>query len=146
MAITSTKYRIMLVVSNKDQFGSLYKYLTITDTDGTVKPYETDSLAELDAKVESMLNGEYKKNDFIIVKAFDYDVLADIDTAEEVSGQEKKEGDFLPEGNRFIKTKTVSKINNKKFTCLPVPLTPDDLQKASMAQSKREYENYQVHI
>jgi hypothetical protein len=86
MAITSTKYRIMLVVSNKDQFGSLYKYLTITDTDGTVKPYETDSLAELDAKVESMLNGEYKKNDFIIVKAFDYDVLADIDTAEEVSG------------------------------------------------------------
>jgi hypothetical protein len=46
----------------------------------------------------------------------------------------------LPEGNRFIKTKTVSKINNKKFTCLPVPLTPDDLQKASMAQSKREYE------
>ncbi len=88
MAITSTNYRIMLVVSSKDDYGSLYKYLTYTDTDGNIVPYETSDLSELDAKVETMLNGDYKKSDFIIVKAYDYDVLADIYEATTSSDEE----------------------------------------------------------
>ena len=85
MAVTSSKYRLMLTASKKDNYGSLYKYLTYTDTDGSIVPWETDSLTTLDEKVESMLNGDYKKSDFIIVTEYDYNLLADIDAAEETS-------------------------------------------------------------
>lgn len=71
-------YRILLVASEKEDYGSLYKYLTVTDTEGNIIPYEAQSVEELDAMVESMLNGNYAKKDFIIVSVLDYAILADI--------------------------------------------------------------------
>lgn len=71
-------YRIMLVVKEGKNYDSLYKYLTVTNTKGEVVPYEATTIEELDAQVESMLNSDYRKKDFIIVTVTDYDVVADL--------------------------------------------------------------------
>lgn len=80
-------YRIMLVVVEKENNSSLYKWLL--NADGTI--YEAtedtyDALGNkltarqvLEKKVEEMLNdGKYAKSDFIIVKNFEYDVETNI--------------------------------------------------------------------
>ena len=71
-------YRIMLVAKEGENYSTLYKYLTVTNTNGEVVPYEASTIEELDAQVESMLNGEYRKKDFIIVTVTDYEVVADL--------------------------------------------------------------------
>ena len=71
-------YRIMLVAKEGANYSTLYKYLTVTNTNGEVVPYEASTIEELDAQVESMLNGEYRKKDFIIVTVTDYEVVADL--------------------------------------------------------------------
>ena len=71
-------YRIMLIAKEGKDYSSLYKFLTVTDTEGNVVPYEASTVEELDAQVESMLNGEYRKKDFIVVTVTEFDVLADL--------------------------------------------------------------------
>ena len=71
-------YRIMLVAKEGENYSTLYKYLTVTNTSGDVVPYEAATIEELDAQVESMLNGEYRKKDFIIVTVTDYEVVSDL--------------------------------------------------------------------
>lgn len=72
-------YRIMLVAKEgKADYDSLYKYLTVTNTKNEVVPYEAATIEELDTQVEDMLNGEYRKKDFIIVTVTNYDVVADL--------------------------------------------------------------------
>ncbi len=71
--------RIMLVAKEaKNDYDSLYKYLTVTNTEGKVVPYEAATLEELDAQVELMLAGEYRKKDFIIVQVTNYGITADL--------------------------------------------------------------------
>lgn len=71
-------YRIMLVKSKRDNFASLYQWLTATDEEtGEVSPVEFETEEELDEKVEAMLNEEgYAKQDFIVVKYVDYRIDA----------------------------------------------------------------------
>ena len=73
-------YRIMLVKSKRDNYASLYQWLTeevTVDEDTEIKPVEYETEQELDQKVESMLNDEgYAKSDFIIVKFVDYTIDA----------------------------------------------------------------------
>lgn len=71
-------YRIMLVVKEGKDYDSLYKYLTVTDTEGNIVPYEAATIEELDAQVESMLNGEYRKKDFIVISVTEYGVETDL--------------------------------------------------------------------
>lgn len=71
-------YRIMLVAKEGENYSTLYKYLTVTNTEGEIVPYEASTIEELDAQVESMLNGEYRKKDFIIVTVTDYEVVSDL--------------------------------------------------------------------
>lgn len=72
-------YRILLVAKEgKADYDSLYKYLTVTNTSGDVVPYEAATLEELDTQVELMLNGDYRKKDFIIITVTDYEVLSSI--------------------------------------------------------------------
>ena len=72
-------YRIMLVAKEGEKdYDSLYKYLTVTNTNGEIVPYEATTIEELDTQVESMLNGEYRKKDFIIVTVTDYEVVSDL--------------------------------------------------------------------
>ena len=70
-------YRIMIVKAKRDDYASLYQYLTTTTEDGVVQPLELADKAALDEKVESMLNDEgYAKSDFIVVRIIDYVVDA----------------------------------------------------------------------
>ena len=72
-------YRIMLVVKEgKTIQDTLYKYLTVTNTQNEVVPYEAATIEELDTQIESMLNGEYRKKDFIIVQVTEYGIEADL--------------------------------------------------------------------
>lgn len=69
-------YRIMIAQSKRDNFASLYQYLT-TNVDGEVSPLELESKEELDARIEKMLNeDEYSKDDFIVVEVVDYTIDA----------------------------------------------------------------------
>lgn len=74
-------YRIMLVKSKRDNYASLYQWLTEeTETNENtteVKPVEFSTEEALDAKVEEMLNNDgYSKSDFIVVKYIDYTISA----------------------------------------------------------------------
>ena len=73
-------YRIMLVKSKRDNYASLYQWLTeevTIDEETEIRPVEFETEQELDEKVESMLNDEgFAKNDFIIVKFVDYTIDA----------------------------------------------------------------------
>lgn len=73
-------YRIMLVKSRRDNYASLYQWLTTTtEVDGvpTISPVEFETEEALDEKVEAMLNDEgYSKADFIIVRYIDYKIEA----------------------------------------------------------------------
>ena len=69
-------YRIMLVVSKKENSKSLYQYLTST-VENVTSPMEFEDETSLDKYVESMLNNGYAKSDFIIVKPVEYTLTAD---------------------------------------------------------------------
>lgn len=68
-------YRIMIVKAKKDDYKSLYQYLTTT-IDGAICPIEFETKEELDTYVESMLNTDYAKSDFIVIKQIDYTIDA----------------------------------------------------------------------
>lgn len=69
-------YRIMINKSKKDNYASLYQFMTTT-TDGVTIPMELADKTALDAKVETMLNdGGYSKSDFIVVEVVDYTIDA----------------------------------------------------------------------
>lgn len=75
-------YRIMIVKSKRDNYASLYQYLTTTVIDEEtgeeeVVPVELEDETALDAQVEKMLNEDgFAKADFIIVKQVDYQIDA----------------------------------------------------------------------
>ena len=68
-------YRIMIAKSKRDGFLSLYQYLTAT-INGVVRPMEFETKDALDKYVEEMLNSDYSKSDFIIVKPVEYSIDA----------------------------------------------------------------------
>ena len=84
--MTESGYRIMLIALEKENNGSLYKYLlnadgTIYEAKDTFDETGVSKLAEkvLEEKVEEMLNtGKYAKSDFIVIKDFDYKIETDI--------------------------------------------------------------------
>jgi len=72
-------YRIMLVVKEgTSEINNLYEFFTITNTEGKIVPYETDSLVDLDAQVEKMLSGDYRKKDILVVQVKDFTVSSDL--------------------------------------------------------------------
>lgn len=75
----------MLVKSKRDNYASLYQWLTVEQTtedeDGnpvtSVVPMEFQDEVTLDEQVEKMLNEEdYSKSDFIVVNYVDYRIDA----------------------------------------------------------------------
>lgn len=75
-------YRIMIVKSKRDNYASLYQYLTTAVTDEETGEEQTviaefADEAALDKQVEKMLNEDgFAKADFIIVKHIDYQIDA----------------------------------------------------------------------
>lgn len=73
-------YRIMLVAKDGNgEVNNLYKFFTVSNTEGKIVPYEAATLTEVDTQVEKMLNGDYKKKDLLIVKVSDFEVSANLD-------------------------------------------------------------------
>lgn len=71
-------YRIMFVVQEKDDLGTIYKFDT-TEIDGVTQYREFNTETELDDYVEYLLNeGGRAKKDFIVVSVKDYNVKSDI--------------------------------------------------------------------
>ena len=84
-------YNIMIAKSIKDDYASLYQYLTTT-TDGETTIASYDTKDELDEKVEKMLNdGGYSKQDFIIVQTIDYTIDATDYTDDDDEDSEESE-------------------------------------------------------
>lgn len=72
-------YRIMLVAKEgTSETNSLYKFFTITNTEGKVVPYEAETLEDLDIQVEKMLNGDYRKKDILIVQTKGFGISSDL--------------------------------------------------------------------
>lgn len=72
-------YRIMLVAKEgTSEINSLYKFFTVTNTEGKVVPYESDTLEDLDIQVEKMLNGDYRKKDILIVQTKGFGISSDL--------------------------------------------------------------------
>ncbi len=74
-------YRILTVATKKDNYQSLYQYITTERAaqDGTIEtvPLGISDKAELDTYVEKMLNEDgYAKADFIVVQYIDYTIDA----------------------------------------------------------------------
>ena len=71
-------YRILELVSKKDNHQSLYKFQT-TEIDGVIQPREFETDESLDEYVEDLLNNKgYAKSDFLVVSVKEYGVKADI--------------------------------------------------------------------
>ncbi len=72
-------YRILDLADKRDNYASLYKYMTKTNEVNQVVPVEFATDAELDTFVEDLLNNKgYAKSDFMIITVKDYGVSADI--------------------------------------------------------------------
>ena len=76
-----SKYRIMLLLSKKDDLGNLYKYDT-TEIDGQVLYREFDTVEEVDAYVETLLNDQnYSKDEILVVREREFTVNVEYDDA-----------------------------------------------------------------
>ena len=71
-------YKIMTVAKEAINNASTYQFLKVKDDNGNYVVWESDDRAELETQVESMLNGDYKKKDFIVVQPFDYEIDTNI--------------------------------------------------------------------
>lgn len=71
------KYKIMFVVSKKDNLESLYKFET-TEIDKTIQYKEYTTELDLENRVIELLSKGYSKDDFIIVTVKDYNIDTDI--------------------------------------------------------------------
>ena len=67
-------YRIMVVVEETANNTSKYQYLKVKNNKNVHVIWETDDPSVLEEQVESMLNGDYKKKDFIVIQPVDYEI------------------------------------------------------------------------
>ena len=88
-------YRIMLV--NKEgssEINHLYKFFTVTNTEGKAIIFEANTLEELDIQIEKMINGNYRKKDILVVQTKGFEISADIyetEVSEEEPSEEEPE-------------------------------------------------------
>ena len=79
-------YRILIKVADRPNNNSLYRYYKEEDTETSSVVWQTESLSNLDSKVEELLVN-YKKSQIDVVVYGEYSVNAEIDEFEgEISG------------------------------------------------------------
>lgn len=72
-------YKIMTIAEVSANDTSTYRFYKSKDSSGRNKVWETDDKSALEEKVEELLNGDYKKKDFIVVEVLDYEIETNID-------------------------------------------------------------------
>lgn len=76
-----SKYRVMFLLSKRDNLEDLYKYDT-TEIDGQVLYREFDTVEEVDAYVETLLNDQnYSKDEILVVREREFTVNVEYDDA-----------------------------------------------------------------
>jgi len=78
-------YKIMIVVEETANNSSKYQFLKVKNSKGNYVVWETDDKSELENQVENMLNGDYKKKDFIIVEPVKYEIDTNINKSDDNS-------------------------------------------------------------
>lgn len=73
-----TKYRLMFLLSKRDNLNSLYKF-DIANIDGEKTYREFDTAEEVDSYVENLLNNErYSRDEIVVVQVKEYDISTNI--------------------------------------------------------------------
>lgn len=72
-------YKIMVIADETANNTSTYRFYRDKDSSGKNSIWQTDDKSVLEEKVEEMLNGDYRKKDFIIVQVIDYEIETNIE-------------------------------------------------------------------
>ena len=72
-------YKIMTIAEQSANDTSTYRFYKAKDASGKNRIWSTDDKSELEEKVEEMLNGDYKKKDFIVVEVLEYEIETNIE-------------------------------------------------------------------
>ena len=128
-----SKYRLMFLLSKRNNLQNLYKYDT-TDIDGQTTYREFDTLEEADIYVENLLNNHgYSKEDILVVNERDFDVSVNIieDKDDEPSDPGGSETPGILPDNIVYKDVDTNITAKYTFTTLPqsetVPTDSKDL-------------------
>ena len=101
-----SKYRVMFLLSKKENLNDLYKFAT-TEIDGVVSYREFATLEEADAYIETLLNQHgYSKEDILLVREKEFDVC--IKTEDSGTGESGQDG-FSPIA-KVVQTETGATI------------------------------------
>lgn len=71
-------YCILLLVSERDNCQSLYRFYCVENEEGNIVPYGTSSFEALQEKINELLI-TYTKKEMLIVHNIDYDTMVDVD-------------------------------------------------------------------
>lgn len=86
-------YCIMVAKAVRDNFETLYQFMTTTNDNDETVILEIETKEELDKKIESMLNDDgYAKSDFVVAKIIDYTIDV-IDYSDEEDDSDTEESD-----------------------------------------------------
>lgn len=78
-------YRVLLMLSKRDNNQSLYRYYCLEGDDGVKTIYETNSIVELKETIKILLE-TYSKEKLLISKVIDWDALIELDEDDISSG------------------------------------------------------------
>lgn len=71
-------YKILLLVSKRNDYKSLYRFYCVQDEEGNIIPYSTSSFVDLQQKINELLE-VYGRENLLVVHDLNYDTWVDID-------------------------------------------------------------------
>ena len=124
-----TKYRLMFLLSKRDNLEDLYKYDT-TDINGETYYREFETLEEADAYVEVLLNQQgYSKEDILLVCEKEFDVGVKTEDDEDIGGGTGEGGTGTNDYNDLTnkpQINSVELISNKTLADLSIQGVSDN--------------------
>lgn len=124
-----TKYRLMFLLSKRENLGDLYKFDT-TEIDDKIVYREFETLEEADGYVETLLNQQgYSKEDIIVVREKEFDIGVKIKDDEGIGDGTGEGGTGTNDYNDLINKPKINNIElsgNKTLLDLSIQSTSDN--------------------
>ena len=124
-----TKYRLMFLLSKRENLGDLYKFDT-TEIDDKIVYREFETLEEADSYVETLLNQQgYSKEDIIVVREKEFDIGVKIKDDEGIGDGTGEGGTGTNDYNDLINKPKINNIElsgNKTLLDLSIQSTSDN--------------------
>lgn len=124
-----TKYRLMFLLSKRENLGDLYKFDT-TEIDDKIVYREFETLEEADSYVETLLNQQgYSKEDIIVVREKEFDIGVKIKDDEGIGDSTGEGGTGTNDYNDLINKPKINNIElsgNKTLLDLSIQSTSDN--------------------